>query len=221
MTKHSSMKPLALAVGMTLALAACGKSEQAAAPAPASAPAKTSTAAAPASSGSTAANAAPQSVFDVNELGASNEACQDFNGFVNAKWIAANPIPNDHTRWGAFDQLAEKSLDEQHEIAEGAAKNVASAQPGSIEQKIGWLYAAGMDEDAINKAGFDPIKPQLAAIDALKNGADVADFLDKSFNDGDNYVFMFGSGADYKDASQQIGYVFQDGLGLPTKEVGS
>jgi putative endopeptidase len=212
MTKQY-LKPLALAASLSLALAACGKSEQAAAPAPAK-PAS----AAPAAAASTAAAAAPKSVFDVSELGPSTEACQNFDSFVNAKWVDANPIPADRTRWGAFDELAEKSMDEQHDILENAAKSAATAQAGSVEQKLGWLYSAGMDQAAIDKAGFDPIKPKLAKIDALKNSADVASFLDQSFNDGDSYVFSFGSGADFNDATKQIGYVFQDGLGLPTKD---
>jgi putative endopeptidase len=212
MTKQY-LKPLALAASLSLALAACGKSEQAAAPAPAK-----SASAAPAAAASTAAAAAPKSVFDVSELGPSTEACQNFDSFVNAKWVDANPIPADRTRWGAFDELAEKSLNEQHDILESAAKGAATAQAGSVEQKLGWLYSAGMDQAAIDKAGFDPIKPKLAKIDALKNGADVASFLDQSFNDGDSYVFSFGSGADFNDATKQIGYVFQDGLGLPTKD---
>jgi putative endopeptidase len=212
MTKQY-LKPLALAASLSLALAACGKSEQAAAPAPAK-PAS----AAPAAAASTAAAAAPKSVFDVSELGPSTEACQNFDSFVNAKWVDANPIPADRTRWGAFDELAEKSMDEQHDILENAAKGAATAQAGSVEQKLGWLYSAGMDQAAIDKAGFDPIKPKLAKIDALKNSADVASFLDQSFNDGDSYVFSFGSGADFNDATKQIGYVFQDGLGLPTKD---
>ena len=144
--------------------------------------------------------------------------CQDFNDYVNANWVAANPIPADQTRWGSFNELHEKSLSEQRQIAEDAEKGAAGAKPGSLEQKIGYLYAAGMDDAAIDKAGFDPIKPRLAQIDALKSGADVAKFLDASFNEGDQYVFNFSSGADFKDASKQIGFVFQDGLGLPTKD---
>jgi len=214
MTKQY-LKPLALAAAVALALTGCGKQEQAAAPT--TAPAKPATAA-PAAASTTAAAAAPKSVFDVGELGPSNEACTDFNSFVNAKWVATNPIPSDRTRWGAFDQLAEKSLDEQHQILEDAAKNAASAKAGSIEQKIGWLYAAGMDQAAIDKAGFDPIKAKLAKIDAIKSNAEIPGFLDASFNDGDGYVFSFGSGADFKDASKQIGYVFESGLGLPTKD---
>jgi putative endopeptidase len=205
------LKPLALAVSLALSLTACGKHEAAE-----QNPAPTSTA--PASAGTTAMASAPKSVFDVSELGPMDQACTDFNQFVNAKWVAANPIPADRSRWGAFDALAENSLNTQHEIVEAAAKNAAGEQAGSIQQKIGYLYASGMDENAIEKAGFDPIKPKLDAIAALKNGQDVADYLNKSFADGDMQVFQFGSGADFKHAEMQIGYAFQSGLGLPTKD---
>lgn len=204
------LKPLALAVSLALSLTACGKHDADQAPAASSS--------APASAGTTAMAGAPTSVFDISELGPMNEACADFDQFVNAKWVAANPIPSDRTRWGAFDKLAEDSLNTQHDIVDAAAKNATSAQAGSIQQKIGYLYASGMDEAAIEKAGFDPIKPKLDAIAALKNGSDVADYLNKSFSNGDMQVFSFGSGADFKNASMQIGYTFQSGLGLPTKD---
>ncbi|MGB3463390.1 MAG: M13 family metallopeptidase [Rhodanobacter lindaniclasticus] len=211
MTKQY-LKPLALAVSLALTVSACGKQDAT----PADTPAPTASTA-PAAAGSTAA-VDSKSIFDVSELGAPAEACTDFNQFVNAKWVAANPIPNDRTRWGAFDKLAEDSLNTQHTIVENAAKGADQAAAGSIEQKIGNLYKSGMDEAAIDKAGFDPIKPKLAEIDQLKNGSDVAAFLDKSFAQGDMLVFQFGAGADFKHAETQIGYTFQDGLGLPTKD---
>jgi putative endopeptidase len=210
---NKPMKPLVLAVSVALALTACGKQEQAAAPAPA--PAST---AAPAAAATTATAAKPVSIFDVNELDNSINACQDFNSFVNAKWIAANPIPNDHTSWGAFNQLAEQSLNTQHDIVDAAAKNAAQAKAGSIEQKIGWLYQAGMDQDAVNKAGFDPLKPQLDQIAALKTPADVAKYITDRDAQGDMQVFDFGAGADFKDAKLQIGFANQAGLGLPTRD---
>ena len=210
MTKQY-MKPLALAVGLALSLAGCGKQEQPATPAAPAAPAKSSTAA-------TAMAPAAKSVFDVSELGPRTEACTDFNSFVNAKWVAANPIPADRSRWGAFDQLAEASLNTQHKIVEDAAKGAATAPAGSIQQKIGYLFESGMDEAAREKAGFDPIKPKLDAISGLKNTADVVSYLDKSFADGDMQVFQFGSGADFHHADMQIAYTFQSGLGLPTRD---
>ena len=210
MTKQY-LKPIALAISLALALTACGKQESAN-----NAPSASSTAPAAASTTATIDNG--KRIFDVSELGAPDEACQDFNQFVNAKWVAANPIPADRPRWGAFDQVAEDSLNTQHTIVENAAKGADQATAGSIEQKIGYLYQSGMDEAAIDKAGFDPIKPRLAEIDQLKNGRDVADYLNKSFAQGDMQVFEFGSSADFKHAETQIGYAFQGGLGLPTKD---
>ena len=212
MTKQY-LQPLVLAVSLALSLTACGKQDST----PASTPASNASAA-PAATSTTAAADAGKSIFDVSELDPTLNVCQDFNGFVNAKWVAANPIPNDRTRWGALDQLAEASLNTQHEIVDAAAKGVAAAKAGSIEQKIGYLYQSGMDEAAIEQAGFDPIKPKLEAINALKNGSDVANYITTNFADGDMQVFQFGAGADFKHAQTQIGYAFQGGLGLPTKE---
>ena len=112
MTKQH-LKPVALAVSLALSLTACGSQD------------KSSDASAPAPAKSVASAAAPaaKSAFDISELDSSINACQDFNGFVNAKWVAANPIPNDRTRWGAFDKLADDSLNVQHTIVENAAKD--------------------------------------------------------------------------------------------------
>ncbi len=164
------------------------------------------------------AGLASAAVFDTGELNASLNPCQDFNGFVNAKWVAANPIPADETSWGSFYVLRDKSLEAQHQLVQDAAKNAATAQPGSIAQKIGWLYASGMDETAIDKAGFDPIKPELASIAALKTPKDIVAWLQQSFAKGDEQVFRFGAGADYKNAKLQIANADQGGLSLPTTD---
>jgi putative endopeptidase len=156
--------------------------------------------------------------ISASELDKNISACADLNGFVNTSWIAANPIPPDRTRWGAFDQVSEKSLDTQHEIAEAAAKDADAGKPGSNAQKIGWLYRSGMDEAAVEKAGFDPIKPDLAKIAALKTSADVAGFLREDFARGRGIVFQFGARADYNDAKTQIASTIQGGLGLPTPD---
>ncbi|RCS31121.1 M13 family peptidase [Rhodanobacter denitrificans] len=160
--------------------------------------------------------AASTTAFDVNELDSSIKACTDFNGFVNAKWVAANPIPADRTRWGSFDALREDSLNVQHAIVEKAAREAAVAKPGSIEQKIGYLYASGMDEAAIDRAGFDPVKPQLARIGGLKNRADVVGYIRDSYARGEPVLFRFFGNADFKDSDRQIAYAGQGGLGLPT-----
>ena len=164
----------------------------------------------------TAIAATPAPSFDVKDLDAKISPCSDFNGFVNAKWVAANPIPADRTRWGAFDQLREKSLSTQHDIVEKAARDAGRAKAGSIEQKIGWFYRSGMAEGTVEKAGLAPLKDELAKIDALKSKEDLAAWITERFTQGAGPVFAMGAGADFGNSKVQIAYAFQGGLGLPT-----
>ncbi|HEY4090682.1 MAG TPA: M13 family metallopeptidase [Luteibacter sp.] len=156
------------------------------------------------------------SVFDVRELDEHSNACENLDTFVNRKWIAANPIPDDHTSWGAFDQLMERNLGIQHDIVEDAALHADQAARGSVAQKIGWLYRAGMDESALEKAGADPVKPALRAIARLDTSEEIAGYILKGFVAGEQHVFNFGSGADLEDGTKQIGFATQGGLSLPT-----
>ena len=167
---------------------------------------------------STTAIAATQPTFDVSQLDQKINPCGDFNGFVNSKWVAANPIPADRTRWGAFDELREHSLQTQRGIVEAAARDANNAKAGTIEQKLGWFYRSGMAEGAIEKAGYAPVQPELAKIAAVKSPADIANYIDDSFSRGQGGLFSVGAGADFKNSKIQIAYAFQGGLGLPTAE---
>jgi len=165
----------------------------------------------------TAGTAFAAPTFDVNDIDKAISPCTDFNSFVNAKWVAKNPIPSDRTRWGAFDQLREHSLETQHEIAESAAKD-AQAKAGSIEQKVGWFYHSGMDEAAVEKAGATPLKGEIATIDAIKGAPDIVAYVTDSAAQGRTDLFTVAALADFKNASTQIAYTFQGGLGLPTRD---
>jgi putative endopeptidase len=157
-------------------------------------------------------------VFDTADLDPAVSACQDFNAYANGKWIAANPIPADRVRWGAFDALAEQSLEAQHKLAETAARDADNAPAGSVAQKVGWLYRSGMDEAAIEKAGFSPIEDDLAKIARLEDSAQIVTWLGQAFAEGEGQGFGFGSGTDYKDARHQIAFTGQGGLSLPTPD---
>ena len=76
------------------------------------------------------AAAAATDTFNIQDLNSKIDPCSDFNGFVNAKWVAANPIPADRTRWGSFDALREDSLKAQRAIVEAAANSAAEAIAG-------------------------------------------------------------------------------------------
>ncbi|MEA9580411.1 M13 family metallopeptidase [Xanthomonas nasturtii] len=153
--------------------------------------------------------------FDINELADNTSACQDLNAFVNSKWIASNPIPDDHASWGSFDVLVDENLVTQRKIATEASAAADGAMAGSLEQKVGWLYQAGMDQESINKAGGDPIKPALKAIAALKSRAEIVEYIAAGFARGQQQVFSFSAGTDGKGESKQVGIASQAGLSLP------
>ncbi|WP_256647141.1 M13 family metallopeptidase [Thermomonas paludicola] len=156
----------------------------------------------------------PLAGFNVNDLDPSKNVCSNLADFVNSKWLAANPVPGDKTSWGSFEMLDERSQAASKGIAEAAA-----AKPGAvgIEKLVGDLYATGMDDARIERAGITPIQPMLARIDALKTPADIAQYLREEFAAGRGEVFSFGAEADFKNSSQKIGYAYQGGLSLPEK----
>lgn len=155
--------------------------------------------------------------IDTKQFDTKLNPCGDFFGYVNGNWIKANAIPGDRSTWGSFEQLDEASLAATREIAEGAAKNLASAKPGSIESKIGAFYKSGMDTDAANKAGVTPIADTLKRIDGLKTPEEIAAFLHDSHAQGRSQLFNFGGEADFKNSAMQIAYAFQGGLSLPER----
>jgi putative endopeptidase len=155
------------------------------------------------------------SAFDPASLDAKFQPCEDFYDHVNAKWIAANPIPGDRTRWGTFDELREASLNAQHKLIE--APTVAKAAKGTIEQKLGDFFASGMDEAAIDQAGIAPLRPELAKIAAIKTAADLGSYMIDAHARGLGGYFGFGASPDFKNSSMVIGYAGEDGLGLPER----
>ena len=201
------LKPLALALSVSLTLAACQKAEEPAA-----------TAAAPETPKLQVDLAQVQQQpisLKAEDLDTSIQACQDFNGFVNSRWLAANPVPGDRTTWGAFPALGERSLQVQHEIAKAAA---AGEWPqGSMEQKVGDFFAAGMDEAAIEAAGLAPVQPELDRIDALASNADIPAYIGDAYGRGQGMLFGFYAMADYNDSTTNIAYASQGGLSLPER----
>ncbi len=152
--------------------------------------------------------------FQASDLDPAKRPCDDFAGWANDRWLAANPIPGDQTRWGAFDVLRQRSLDVQRQLAERAA---AAPAPSGIERIVADLWVSGMDEARIEAKGLAPLRDRLAAVDALGNGPAIAAWLRDVASRGENPLFAFGPEADFKDSSMNIAYALQGGLGLPDK----
>ena len=89
----------------------------------------------------------------------------DFFMYANGGWFKQNPIPDSERSNGIFRTIQDTINNQVKQICEKSA--TANAEKGSNKQKIGDFYASGMDTIAINKAGFLPLKGELAKIDAI------------------------------------------------------
>src|SRR3546814_3808432 len=74
-----------------------------------------------------------------------------------------------------------------------------------------------MDQEKIEAQVLAPLQGRLAEIDALIDGASVAEYLRQSFARGDDQLFEFGPTPDFKDSSMVMAYAFQGNVGLPDR----
>jgi putative endopeptidase len=141
----------------------------------------------------------------------------DFYEYSNGNWLKNNPIPPDHRRWGTWDIVIERNNEILKKILEDASSD-KSAAPGSIKQKLGDLYFTAMDTITIENEGMNPIKEDLAKIEAIQNKDDFQNVFSylKSFRNGG--LFFFFAGQDDKNSENVILQLFQSGLGLPDKD---
>jgi endothelin-converting enzyme/putative endopeptidase len=152
--------------------------------------------------------------FDPAAMDLTAKPCADFYQYACGGWLKANPIPPDQSRWGRFNELAERNKLILRDVLEAAA---ASPKDDS-SRRVGSLYAACMDENAAEAAGLKPLDAEFAAIKALASVKDLAPLLARLHRAGINAGFGYGSDQDYKDSTSVIALVDQAGLGLPDRD---
>ncbi|MEZ5305940.1 MAG: M13 family metallopeptidase [Pyrinomonadaceae bacterium] len=154
--------------------------------------------------------------FDPTRMDKSVDACNDFFEYANGTWVKNTTIPASQSRWGSFNILA----DNNREILKGVLEKAESekAAKGTNMQLVGDFYSACMNEDMIEKAGYDPVKPVFRVIDGLKNKKDLARVLAEIHNMGIPGFFFFGGGPDLKNSKMTIANAGQAGLSMPNKD---
>ena len=155
--------------------------------------------------------------LEVSGIDGSTPACEDFYQHGNGAWLAKHPIPADRPRWGSFDELRQRNLDDLHGILDRLAAD-RTAAAGTDERRLGDFYAACMDEAGVERKGLEPLAGELGKIDAIHDAASLRAEIVRLQSLGVNALFAFGSEEDRKDASFVVSAALQGGLGLPERD---
>jgi putative endopeptidase len=166
---------------------------------------------------STLSEASKRTVFfDKSGMDTTVNPADNLFLYANGTWLKNTKIPPSETGAGGMYKMTVDNREELHGILEEVSKQ--DNPKGSKEQKVGDLYLSGMDTAAIDKLGYDPIKPLLSQINAVTDYKQLVDVAASTANDGESFLFGFYVAPDDKNSKMNVAHFAQTGIGLPDRD---
>jgi putative endopeptidase len=141
---------------------------------------------------------------------------EDFYRFACGGWLEANPLPDDFSCYGTFDELAEQNRCRLKEIIDDIITQ--DNAPGSDAARIADLYAMVMDTERRDAEGMMPLKSYMERIAAIDDGEKLLDAMVELDPYGVTGYFDVSIGPDLKESKSNIVGMSQGGLTLGDKE---
>ena len=154
--------------------------------------------------------------FSISYMDRSVSPAVDFYSYADGQWVKNNPVPADKSRWASFSQLAERNSYLIHKLLENAAAK--GGRPGTPRREVADFYISAMDTNRIEQLRFQPIAPDLAAIDAIQTTDDLFRVLAKFHDEGVGGIFGAGVEPDAHQSSIYALHLHQGGLSLPDRD---
>lgn len=154
--------------------------------------------------------------IDLADMDKSFSPAADFDNYANGGWKKRFPIPNEKSRFGAFDLLADTGEVQVQKLVTEIATNKQKA--GSIALKIADFYNTGMDTAKIEAEGLAPVQPLFDEIKGIQNKEDVLKVVADLHTKGIRPMYSIFSDADQKNSELVVAYLYQGGLGMPDRD---
>ncbi len=151
---------------------------------------------------------------DRNNLDPNTAPGENFYQYACGGWMLANPLDPQYARFGTFDQLAENSRNQVKDIITTLGTNNPR---GSIKQKVGDLYAMGMDSTRLNNEGAKPVAKTVAEIQKMPRNQVMA-MVARMHNGIAGPFFESTVMADMKNSNDNMFYLAQGGMGMGDRD---
>jgi predicted metalloendopeptidase len=151
--------------------------------------------------------AAPlQSGIDPSAMDKSVRPQDDLFRHVNGTWLETTAFPAEYASAGIGIMLFEK--------AQSDVQAILLEDKG----KLADMYASFMDEARVEAQGVQPLKPLFAEIAAIDGPQALAGFFGRAQGLGISVPIGVYVYPDARNATHNVAYVSQDGLGLPNRD---
>ena len=154
--------------------------------------------------------------LDPSSFDPSTRPQDDLYRYVNGRWLAATPIPDDRVSFGVFAALGDQVELDLRTLIEDTARGHPRAE--SADRKVCDLYASAMDEERLEALGGAPLAPVLRSIDAIHSVRDFATEAGHLSFLGAGGPFLTTIVTDASDRRRLIVQVSQGGTLLPTRD---
>ena len=153
--------------------------------------------------------------FDLAGRDTSVAPGADFFDYANGTYVKALVIPPDRSRYGSFDALSERSVDQVRVVLETAA---ADPTAKGDQAMIGAFYRAFMDEARVEALDAQPLARDLEEIRNAQDRNALAALMGRAARSYFSGVFGGGIGSDFKAPDRYAVFLGQAGLGLPDRD---
>ena len=139
----------------------------------------------------------------------------DYFGYINNPWLAANPIPASESNWGTFYMLRDQAWKAVSDIVEELR---SSSSDDADSQLLKQFFDAALTYENHTDNHLLTLKTELQKIDAITTPSELAHYLGYAHSIDLNMLWSAFVGMDDKDSTNQILATYQQGLGMPNRD---
>jgi len=145
---------------------------------------------------------------DISTRDLSVNPGDDFQRYAAGKWLDTHEIPADKSQNGVGSELADRNQEQLRAIVMTAP----------ADSQLGAFYQSYMDEPRLEQLDANPLKADLARVDAIKSKAQFTRYMAGTLQDFGSTLYALGTIPDPANPKINIAFVGSNGMGLPDRD---